>query len=411
MTHRSLDKPKIIINCRAFYNYFESNNSNAICGARLNWIQIEFEEFLQGLKEAGAELIFVWKKAFTLLEDEWMKTKNSDYKIGVEFINKVENGNSSDLFGMSLFNCHTFDDSISSVLYYSALKFGEFRGCDLFLKKSGVGHAQIARDIGAYALVGLDTGYLFLEGDFKLWFPQKQNHPQHGDVIKFDVKEYDKKAILNLFGMDISQFQLLAVLGGKFFGTYEDSDKIEEFFKVPRKIDAIKRFVHEQVQLPLTRESIESIIEIIFGHVNPQAVEDFQSSLEAFTPSYFASHDRYPDDEVNKMIADDPFTLAEEILNNQTLQVSSPFLDVAATDMKSLRLLTLPWLKRTMGLLLVHVEGNRSRNVMYRIDEENWEQLEVEPIYPECECFANGLKINFYHLNFCWQSKFRHSSI
>jgi hypothetical protein len=75
-------------------------------------------------------------------------------------------------------------------------------------------------------------------------------------------------------------------------------------------------------------------------------------------------------------------SLSERILYGQNLDINSGYLAADVTDMKSLKELTLPWIQRTMGLLLKHVKGPKTRKFLSRIDEQSWENIEIEPIYP-----------------------------
>lgn len=358
-------------------------------GGRSNLVRKEFEEFLRRLNEAGAELIFVFKKTLVSYEDKWKEKKNKEYEDSQAFIAQLEeisNYRSLCCFYKMRFNsATTYGSDSSSILFHSALKFGTFHGSDFFLKNAGAAHTKLATELGVFAVIGLDTDYLFYDGSFKLWFPVKAETILKDSVVKFDIQKFIKQPILDHFEMDDEKFRLLAVLSGKFFGSLEASETLKRFAGIPTEFAKLAKFIHEQVEFPLTRQSIENIVEIIFDTVDQQVVQDFEKSLESFEATFFTSVKKFDDDEVNRLIKDDPFTYAELILNNEAIPIGSSFLEVNASDMKPMQDLTVPWIQRVMGLLLKHVDSLTTCQIIYRIDAAHWDKTEVEAIYPKCE--------------------------
>lgn len=403
------DSPKVIINCHSFYNYFAQNVPNALFAGRFNIIQKEFEEFLETLTTAGAELIFVFKKPLAEREDKWIEKKNKEYdlaqKLQRDFIiisgGRVETENGAQAFHggcedygdfkklfkyfrVKLSQYYDYDRSISSVLLHSATKFGKFRGNDLFSGKANLSHIRIANELNALAIIGLDTGYLFFEGSSKLWFP-KPVEEISTDYIKFDIQQHDKEIILDRFGHNYEKFQLFAVLAQKFSSTQENSEKLELFFMGHNRVQRIVNFVNKNVKFPLTQQSLESIVSTIFGSADPTIVQGLQNAMETFKYSLLNCKSRFKDEIINKLIVDDPFSLAERILNKVVLNIHSPCFDIHATDMKPLHELILPWIRRTMGILLKNDDEIKELKVMYRIDEEHFEKVVLQPECPECK--------------------------
>jgi hypothetical protein len=374
-------KPKILINCEAFYNYFHHMYVNTLTAGRFNWMVQEWEEFLSQLKAAGAQLFFFYKQGSSDHDSKWFRSQAIVYDANRTFLEKVAAFETSqvsrELMTFRLWKIRfdtTYDNSMAYVLKIAALKYGEFIGSGKAVGTKTAVISRIARDIGAYAVVGLDTGYLYVEGDFKLWPPQPQEYPTKGCIINFDIKELNKKAILDLMQMNLAQFQVFAILGGKLKGDLDDSDRFWSFFPEKGRIVAIKDFVHQHVPSKVTDEVIMNVIRTILGSVNPQTFENFKLSIRNF------SSEGSTNDESS--FKGDPFTYAELIFNNQTIHVFSSFLDDTTNDKGSLKNLAVDWIKRTMGLLLKHVDGEKTRKLLYRA--EDWETIEVEPTIPDC---------------------------
>lgn len=349
-------------------------------------IKKEFEEFLKKLKEAGAELFFVCKKMPVGHESKWKNSNNKDYRREQKLTSAVEEiadfRTLKRMFADERFN---FEKSMYSALYYSAVNFGTFRGCDMFLKKGGSGNAEFANEINAYAIVGVDSSFLFYEGSYKVWFPtpNRDFHNNSNDYLL--MKQFDKEAIFDGLELNSEKFILFAVLFQKFYSTDSNRNMLSAFFEGPNKFRNVKSFVLERVEFPLTRESIESIVRIIFSEVDPQVVQDFESSLASFKTTTIESDDRFHDGDINHMIRDRPFVLAERILNKQPLYVNSSSFNVNATDMKPLKDLFEPWYRRTLGMLLYHVDGIKTRKMIYRVTEQNFDELDVEAENPDCK--------------------------
>lgn len=390
---------------------FTNDSIGKIYGGRFNKIQKEFEEFLGCLKSAGAELIFIFRKNIIVHEDRWIISENRVYgntQRMISILDEMRSTSRSYRFFRFKFDKLTVHDSVmQSVLYNTAMKFGHFRGYDPFLKRSSFGHNKLAREFEALAMIGNDPNYLFYQGSCKLWSPawspefSEQN--QLGGKIHFGLKQIIKEEVWRRYDMDCEGFRLLDVLSRKFYSTRENSEILENYFTqsetkpdektIANKVEKVKNFIHENVTFPLTSRTIESIVNIIFGNVDPQIVNDFEDNLESFKGNYHKG-DRFPDEEVNRLIVDDPFSLAEKILNNKVLSAYTSYLDVNVSEIKPLQDLLLPWIRRTMGLLLENVkDDNKVRQIYVRVNESGLEKINVEAECPEC-------KFNDWNFNF-----------
>lgn len=135
---------------------------------------------------------------------------------------------------------------------------------------------------------------------------------------------------------------------------------------------------------PITNAAVEATVELIFGSIVPSIVEEFNQSMESFNAIIRHDEDRFPDEEVAKLIINNPFCTGERILNRRTITCFSSFLDVTANDMKPLKALVLPWIQRMTGLLLKHVDGSKGgRRFISQLDDGVWENIEIEPETPD----------------------------
>jgi hypothetical protein len=107
------------------------------------------------------------------------------------------------------------------VMAQSAMKFGEFLESDCHLRNNSAGHAETANDEDVFALIGLNTSYLFYDGPWRFFYPMAEPDPSGRIALVF--KEYDKKRILKEYKFNIQQMQLFGVLAGKFSSTFENN--------------------------------------------------------------------------------------------------------------------------------------------------------------------------------------------
>jgi len=382
-----------VINLLAFCDYFGHYVMSSFFGGRLNKVKEEFEEFLERLSQ-HARLIFVFKKIMDIgvSEKKWLHDKSENYKEQSKLAKSISRQpRTFDLWKqLSHGSNHEMNPLLQVVLAQSAKKFGEFRGNDIMVIRTTAGHIEIANEESAYAVIGLDTSYLLLEGTWKFYFPSHPKHVTH-DAKNMQLTEYNKTAIMKHIGLNYNQMQLAAVLLGKtlalprnlctvmkrFFTNIDSSQaKVENAFKFAK-----------QQQFPLTSLDFEKIVMVVFHTDDAKIVEELEFSVSAFRPICFTSADVFlGDDDSKEIIQDDPLMmLAERILYNQKLSLDYYFLDVNATDMKPLKELTLPWIKRLMGVLLKNVDGSKARPFYSYVGGREYDFIEVEAEIPQFE--------------------------
>lgn len=348
----------------------------------------EFENFLGQLKDAGARLLFLFKKPLIFFEEKFIDRRNLEYCQGLKFINLLETMNTCQLYDKLNSSYKYFYPYISSAvtLYQSAQKFGEFRGNEYLIGNQAIGHVELANKENAFAIIGLDTYYLLYEGNWKFW------RATHSGKNNMSFQEFDKKVIMDRLSLTYEQFRLFAMLRGTNKLSLEKKDVVESFFNnsppTHKKSEIFERIFEfiKTIEFPINRATFQNITEIIFGKIDLEVVDEFELSLKSLkTFTLLDETESSLDKDVMNVIRNQPMSISERILYNRPLDVFNNYLDVSANDMKSLKDLTLPWIRRTMGLLLKHIDGPKSRPFLSRIDEHLWEKIEIEPLYPNFE--------------------------
>lgn len=213
--------PVIVINLWGFCNYFEAQPLQVLFRGRLNKIREEFETFLAQMKDAGAQLIFVFKKTPILSEPKWIDDRNDEYKKSLAFIDFLENRSTSELvdFFSSSWNCYyPLNTIVTNVLCQAAANYGEFYGNDIFLIEETSGHVELANVKNALAIIGMDTHYLCFDGPWKFWSPKRSGK------TGLALEEYNKHVILDHFDFNFEEMQLFALLAGKMITSLPNKD-------------------------------------------------------------------------------------------------------------------------------------------------------------------------------------------
>lgn len=109
--------PKILINLKTFVNFcFKRSPYNLIYGTRFNIIKKDFENILEMMKSAGAELFFVSKSAQSTQESQKVIKKfNKRSKSGLKFLSTNSNDCVPKVFFFIIY-CQRF---ISKLFYFS----------------------------------------------------------------------------------------------------------------------------------------------------------------------------------------------------------------------------------------------------------------------------------------------------
>jgi hypothetical protein len=268
---------------------------------------------------------------------------------------------------------------------------------DCFVAKQTSAHMKIAVEEEVYAVIGLDTSYLFYEGDWKFIYPSKEKSTRYNDLI---FMEYNRPKILDHLGLTVDQFRFFGLLAEKFFSKHDDPvnhQKLKEYFTkiegngnshrdFAKLIDFVNRFTPPE-KFPLQTETIDEILVEIFGDAISDEIRMRFIENMKYQPALLSEYGvRFNDEEISSLLAANPFaTLAEAVLNVFPCIIASPFLDVNAKDLLQLKELTSGWLKRFSGVLLKHIESPKSFVVSYHVEDGKIESFDVQSESPECK--------------------------
>lgn len=268
----------------------------------------------------------------------------------------------------------------------SAKKFGKFKESS-WSQNTVLSHIKLLNDEDMFAICGLNTSYLFHNGSWRIFYPATNTQSRAKEMI---FEEFDREKILKHFRFDFEQFKLFGVLGGKLDTKLEWIQDLKKYF-IKFHFQSISDFVHRFApphKFPLQRETIEEILFEIFGSADDQLIEDFKESLLSQPLSKISTTcDIIEDEKTKKLLQNDSFSsFAECILYDIPLDILSPFLDVKATDMKTLKDLTIDWIERFAGILLKDFDETKSFSIIYRVPSGNLETYQATPQLP-CEMF------------------------
>lgn len=395
--------PVIAINLWAFCSFFDGDPLPTLFGGRLNRIRDEFESYLQQLTNAGAKLIFLFPKPPSNSEERSQVWNVSKTPAAANATNDADVHHNDSMYQTFFDTCdvHTtaevarmydnrfapsgqiklpLNQIIPIVLCQAAAKYGEFHGNDLFLIQSSAGHAEVANLRNVFAIIGENSDYLCYEGSWKFWQPigvrEQAQIPQQPFSMLF--REYNKQAILEHHDFNYEEMQIFILLFKK-FRKLLDQGEDEIALRNRTNFNNLRYFVKD-LDLPLNEESLRAIVTHLYGQVEAFAVENIVKSLKAFKASKYNDENRFTDENINQLIKNTPVMFAERILNKCLLSANGcnfQFLRVNPDDH-----LILPWIQRTMGLLLKDLNGTKTRKYMIRGDTGELNEVEIEPKYP-----------------------------
>lgn len=362
-----------------------------LCGYQLNKIKNEIERFFGKLKSAGASLVFVFKKSSSD-DHEFLKRRLQDYHDATQILKKIDKVKSFDKLSTKTFKTlknHKipYNVLILVAMIQSAEKYGKVYGADSIYCKPSVTQAELATSLKATWMLGLDTYYFFVPGDWKIWSDDKLN------MEKLTVEEYDKEVILKHFEMNYEQMQMMATLSGDIQSIQRIRQKMSDFFGTKNKFDVLKNFVMK-LKFPVTDETIKDVVTKILGpNYNPLVIDDFKKSLASFQKN--SNAETKIDADILGVIRNRFMCFAEELLLNETAIFITPvFLDFNSKDMEDFNSIVLGWIQKTAGILLKNTDDKTSRKItLLEGANSKFVEVPIEIIFPEFE--VNGEKFFF----------------
>lgn len=225
-------------------NHMKPDVKDAIVGYRLNKIDRRFEEFLQKLKNAGAEMIFVFKKTQKNKDEDFIIEQEEDYHTGRELIDNISNSkkrfrNIKDALRL-LYESKIKDDnkfefplnrSLMLVLSQVAQKYGKLVGMDTINNRNSTFQVQLANQYNAIAIMGLNTHYIFYEGSWAFWSDADL------DMDLMTIRQYNKEKILRHMNLSYEKAPLFVCLAGNLDSSEANIKKVAMFFQLDQKVD------------------------------------------------------------------------------------------------------------------------------------------------------------------------------
>lgn len=276
---------------------------------------------------------------------------------------------------------------ITVCMIQSAEKFGKVYGFNGVDVASSVSAANLATKLGCSWILGLSTFNFVVPGKWKIWSDERI------DIENLKVLEINKEAIMEHLNMKYEHVPLFVALGEGLKTDEMFKQKVTYHFGRYSKIPSIARFVNE-FKYPLTDEAYETIAKKIFGDKYEQKfIDDLKKSVDYCSIEPKEVTNKY-EPKLMDIIQNDFMTFAEEMLLNKRPIFTSPvFLDETAGDMANFNLLILPWIEKTVGILLKNEKDPEPRFVTV-YDDGEFHTITIDPVYPDFD--VPDLKVLLY---------------
>jgi hypothetical protein len=311
-------------------HHFKQGIEDVIFGYRLNKIKRDFEEFLLKLTEAGAELIFVFKKTQVENLEDFAKCKDLHYQIALDVIHQMRSMSEFERlknhFERKIKN-EKFElqvnDAVPLVLNQVAQRYGKMHGMDTIRNRVSTFQIHLANQNNALAIIGLNTHYTFFEGNWAFWSDADL------DMSRMTIRQYDRKIILRHLGITTQQAPLFTALAGGLYSSDDVKKKVAKYFRPWEKnlFRNVSIFVNQQ-SFPLSDCDLESIICKILGSCYPHVLNDFKETIRLMDPHENKSVKSKVGDKVMEIIKDEFANYAEEILEQSAIFISPVNLDL-----------------------------------------------------------------------------------
>lgn len=255
--------------------HFKSDVKDVVVGYRLSKIEKKFQSFLEKLKDAGAKMVFTFKKTQSK-ELDHCKDQDDSYKKSFELIEKMRATN--DLMELSLQSDRLpFNHAVAFVLCQVAEKFGELHGMDTINIRSSTFEVELAKQYKAMAIIGLDTYYTFYEGSWLFWSDQDLN------IDEMTIRQINKENVLDYMNLIPKKAPLFVALAGGLYSSEINVEKVRKYLSPNKeRLVNVARFVNKQT-FPLSENSLRGIVTNIFGFCPENVVEHFQKTIDSMS--------------------------------------------------------------------------------------------------------------------------------
>lgn len=248
-------------------------------------LEDNFATFLGKLKDAGAELVFVFNREID--------------------INKID----------FVYELRTQGQLILSQV---AKRFGKLCGMDpTSTLRASTFHIQLANELGAMAILGFNSHYLFNYYPWAFWSTCTMN------LSELTVYQYNKQKIMGHFNLTTQAVPLFATLTGDLISTSNSIATTLEFFQTEDNYGKDASWFLKDFKFPIIDEDLKLIILIVFGAYTDELFDDFKLSIRSFDPNENMKLPSKIDPVIRELIKNDVSNIAGEILDNKPIFIST----------------------------------------------------------------------------------------
>lgn len=322
-------KPNIIIDLWTMAHNMKISTKDIVVGYRMNVIRNQFEEFLERLKKAGANLIFTFEKTQVFNKD-FNETEEENYENGC--VVKAEatgnHKNASRALEVRLERDWDFDiplnQAVMLALSQVAQKFGEMVGMSSIHYELASFNIYTANKRKALAILSLNTHYLFYEAEWQFWSDADL------DMEAMTVRQYNRLEVLKLLAFPQERASLFIALS-ETFRTSRTSNLKGGHISAEKLVDFVRHHHY-----PLSPKELSKAVYTKFG-CSPSALQTYVDRAERrfrethnFGPrGNFATTEQFKEFAgIMKIIKNDFANYAEEILVNSEIYISPVYFDL-----------------------------------------------------------------------------------
>lgn len=348
----------------------EKSVEDFICGGGSEIDTSPWNGIFAKLSSAGYLLVFFSDPRLDVIKDKHTVQEDRDREsLFTRFIEQMESGKT--LQGMCADVVFPKTVTSNREMRVICRRYGEFRysvmqECDLEL-------AQYAYSNDVVAVMSNDTDFLFYVGPWKLWWIDNDESAWN----EFNVTEYDRTGLNQLFRVNRKQLPLLAtLLGNQFTRTYQSE------FSGLKRSDCAASYVRRIGSDRLTDFDIRRIAESAFKKAT-QSQEEIQQSIRK-SLQFYDLETRPPalDDELVEKLRHIPrngvdmYRLYRQCM--RTHYKLSRYCNILQLDVHSL---LMEWMKRRAGVVRQRFADD---DFELTISEEAIDHV-VKPSYPTCK--------------------------
>lgn len=357
--------------------HYKANMGFFLAEHRINKIKDSFEKIFSKLQDAGAELIFMYKRA-KFDDPEFLQKSTDGYRKAQKLLQEMEKKESLGEMKKLLKHSGQLNHNILVLLsmIQSAEKFGKVHQINSYDFKPAVVQSEFITKCEAKWVIGLDTYFFLMNGDWKILADDTL------DQREMTMTEIDKNLIMAHFELTPTHLPLFSTFLGDFESNYKR--KMDTYFGSVSKFENAAKYV-KTIEYPLTDVTYKGIAVKIFGaKYDPQILIDLKNSVEQFENRKVETQGI--DAEIVEIIKNDFLSYAQQILLKKVpIFIVGSMTDYFSEHTSDYNELVLPWIQKTAGILLkaTHEKENSLKVIMINPLKGKYETKPLEVIYPD----------------------------